>query len=131
MDVNSKLLQLFSENSRILYTEVEVISVIGERLAEIRKDHGDTQQTLADKLNVSKFTVSNWEQGKSAPDHGSLIRICQLYHVSSDYLLGLSDDDPLLSKQKRDVLCQQDQELLKEMEAFLRWRSSRKKVSKE
>jgi transcriptional regulator with XRE-family HTH domain len=32
--------------------------VIGERLADIRKDHGDTQQTLADKLQVSKFTVS-------------------------------------------------------------------------
>jgi len=52
-------LQLYSESSKNLYTEIEVISVIGERLADIRKDHGDTQQTLADKLQVSKFTVSN------------------------------------------------------------------------
>ena len=59
---NSKLLQLYSESSKNLYTEIEVISVIGERLADIRKDHGDTRQTLADKLQVSKFTVSNWEQ---------------------------------------------------------------------
>ena len=92
------LLQLFSNNSRILYTEVEVISVIGERLADIRKDHGDTQQTLADRLQVSKFSVSNWEQEKSEPDHEILIKICKLYGVSSDYLLGLSNVDPAYVK---------------------------------
>ena len=49
-----------------------MITVIGERLAEIRKDHGDTQQTLADKLNVTKYTVSSWEQEKSEPNHDTL-----------------------------------------------------------
>ena len=43
--------------------------MIGERLAEVRKDHGDTQQTLAAKLNVTKYTVSSWEQEKSEPNH--------------------------------------------------------------
>ena len=47
--------------------------MIGERLAEIRKDHGDTQQDLADKLNVTKFTISNWEQEKSVPSHELLV----------------------------------------------------------
>ena len=76
--------------------------MIGERLAEIRKDHGDTQQTLADKLQVSKFTVSNWEQEKSEPDHEMLIQICKLYFVSADYLLGRTGDvmtrDPDMQK---------------------------------
>ena len=104
-----------------------MISVIGERLAEVRKDHGDTQQSLADKLNVTKFTVSNWEQEKSEPYHEVLVRICKLYNVSSDYLLGLSNVDPAYVRNRSDSLSPEDQQLLKELEAFLRWRSKRTK----
>ena len=39
--------------------------MIGERLAEIRKDHGDNQDDLARKLNVSVFAIRSWEQEKS------------------------------------------------------------------
>ena len=41
--------------------------MVGERLAEIRKDHDDTQAALAKKLNVSVTTVRSWEQEKSSP----------------------------------------------------------------
>ena len=71
--------------------------MIGERLAEIHKDHGDRQADLAQKLQVTLYTVRSWEQEKSAPSHEMLVRICRLYQVSSDYLLGLSDYDPPLS----------------------------------
>ena len=101
--------------------------MIGERLAEIRKDHGDTQQTLARKLNVVKFTVSSWEQGKSEPSHDMLIKICELYNVSSDYLLGLSNIDPAYVKNRTDALSKENQSLLKEFETFLRWRSQKEK----
>ena len=116
--------------------------MIGERLADIRKDHGDTRQTLADKLQVSKFTVSNWEQEKSEPDHEILIKICRLYGISSDYLLGLSNIDPayvknrseMLSnidpayvKNRSEMLSKEDQALMKEFETFLRWRSQKTK----
>ena len=70
--------------------------MIGERLAEVRKDHNDRQGDLAEKLNVTLYTVRSWEQEKSSPSHDMLVKICRLYHVSSDYLLGLSDRDPLL-----------------------------------
>ncbi len=43
--------------------------MIGERLAEVRKDHGDYQDDLAEKLHVSNYAVANWEQGKSNPSH--------------------------------------------------------------
>ena len=108
---------------KIFILSPEVIPVIGERLAEIRKDHGDTQQTLAEKLSVSKYTVSNWEQEKSAPDHDTFVRICKLYHVSSDYLLGLSNLDPAYAQHRVSSLSMEDQSLLKDMEAFLIWRS--------
>lgn len=94
--------------------------MIGERLQEIRKDHGDTQQTLADKLNVSLYAVRCWEQDKSAPNHDTLVAICRLYQVSSDYLLGLCDDDPLYSQKRRQQsLSPENLATLKRFEDFL------------
>lgn len=94
--------------------------MIGERLQEIRKDHGDTQQTLADKLNVSLYAVRCWEQDKSAPGHDTLVAICRLYQVSSDYLLGLSDDDPLYTqKRQQQSLSPENLATLKRFEDFL------------
>ena len=49
--------------------------MVGERLAEIRKDHNDTQAVLAKKLNVSVTTVRSWEQEKSSPSHDALVAI--------------------------------------------------------
>ena len=75
--------------------------MIGERLQEIRRDHGDTQQSLAAKLRVSKPTVQAWELGKSSPGHDMLVTICRMYEVSSDYLLGLTDTDPAYIKRRQ------------------------------
>ena len=96
--------------------------MIGERLAEIRKDHGDTQQTLADKLRITKYTVSSWEQEKSEPNHEMLVTICRLYDVSSDYLLGLSNVDPVYLARKIDGLSPEDQTILQEVREYLLWR---------
>ena len=101
--------------------------MIGERLAEVRKDHGDTQKTLADKMNVVVHTVSSWEQNKSEPSHEMLVRICSLYHVSADYLLGLSNTDPAYESRKAAALSEDDLTLLKELTEFLRWRDQQKK----
>ncbi len=75
--------------------------MIGERLANVRRYHGDYQENLANKLHVSIHTVSSWEQGKSSPSHADLVAICRLYGVSADYLLGLTDDDPVFSERRR------------------------------
>ena len=91
----------------------------GEKLKEVRKDHNDTQESLAKKLGVSTSAVSKWEQGYSDPDVKTLIEICRLYDVTSDFLLGLSDDDPLITKKKRSVLSEKSKETLRQFEAFL------------
>ena len=101
--------------------------MIGERLAEIRKDKGDTQETFAEKLHVSKFTVSSWEQEKSEPSHTMLVQICRLYQISSDYLLGLTNIDPSYMRQKASTLDEDDQKLMKDMEEFLLWRNKKNK----
>ena len=92
--------------------------MIGDRLQEIRKDHGDTQQRLADKLNVSLHAVRCWEQDKSAPSHEILVTICRLYHVSSDYLLGLTDSSNVYPASSK-VLSDDNRSLLKRFEKFL------------
>ena len=97
--------------------------MIGERLSEIRKDHGDTQADLAARLNVSLAAVRSWEQEKSSPSHEMLVSICQLYHVSSDYLLGLSDVDPAYAQKKRmNKLTREELIELLKYEEYLIWR---------
>ena len=97
--------------------------MIGERLAEVRKDHGDTQQDLADKLRVTKFTISNWEQGKSEPSHDLLVLICQLYNISSDYLLGISNVDPAYVQRRRlERFSKEELAELEQVENYLLWR---------
>lgn len=94
--------------------------MIGERLQDIRKDHRDTQMDLAEKLHVSLYAVRCWEQGKSDPSHDTLVEICRLYHVSSDYLLGITDEDPSYRKQKLEKeLLPENLAVLKRFEDFL------------
>jgi len=59
------------------------------RLAEMRRAHGYSQEELAEKLNVSRQAVSKWERAESSPDTDNLIALAQLYGVSLDVLLGL------------------------------------------
>ncbi len=97
--------------------------MIGERLAEMRKDHGDTQAALAGRLGVSLPTVRAWEQEKSSPSHEMLVAICRLYDVSSDYLLGLTDLDPAYTQKKRQAqLSAEERAAVRDFENYLRWK---------
>ena len=64
----------------------------GIRLKELRKEKSLTQQELADKLNLVKSSVSAYEKSLKYPSVEVLIKLCNCFQVSSDYLLGLSDD---------------------------------------
>lgn len=97
--------------------------MIGELLAEVRKDHGDTQKDLAQKLHVTVSAVRSWEQEKSSPSHETLVSICLMYQVSADYLLGLSATDPAYMKRRRQThFTGEEQEQLREFERFLLWK---------
>ena len=103
--------------------------MIGERLKEIRKDNHDTQSTLAQKLNVSLSTVKSWEREKSSPNHDLLVQICRLYNVTSDFLLGISDEDPLWNKEKHVKLSKQNKELLRVFEEFIVFKQQQERNS--
>lgn len=97
--------------------------MIGERLADVRKDHGDTQADLADRLKVSLSSIRSWEQEKSSPPHELLVSICKIYEVSSDYLLGLSDVDPAYVQRRRlESFSSEELEELNNFENYLLWR---------
>ena len=60
-------------------------------IRELRKERKMTQTQLAELLATTQDTVSLWELGKSYPDIPSLVRLCDIFDVSADYLLGRSD----------------------------------------
>ncbi|MBQ3762101.1 MAG: helix-turn-helix transcriptional regulator [Clostridia bacterium] len=99
----------------------------GSRLRDVRKDNGDTQETLGKKLNVATPTVSKWEQGLTEPSFDILKQICRMYQVSADYLLGLSDDDPILNKKRQTKLSGESRAVLRRFEEFLIFQDSKRK----
>lgn len=66
--------------------------MIGERLYELRKDAGLTQDELAAILNINKHSISSYERNKSEPPDSIKIAIAKHFNVSVDYLVGLSDN---------------------------------------
>jgi len=62
--------------------------ILGNRLQELRKKSGLSQEAFAEKLGVSRQAVSKWECGASLPDTDNLITISNLYGVSLDELVG-------------------------------------------
>lgn len=60
---------------------------LGERLAKLRKEKGLSQEEVADKINVTRQTVSKWELDQSLPDFDRIMPLCKLYNISSDELL--------------------------------------------
>jgi transcriptional regulator with XRE-family HTH domain len=63
----------------------------GEKLRQERIHAGESQQALAELLGVGKTQVSELENGKTTTTFERLVLLCEHYHVSADYLLGLSD----------------------------------------
>ena len=61
---------------------------LGNRLAELRKEHHLSQEELAEKLNVSRQAISKWECGESSPDTDNLIELSKIYNISLDELVG-------------------------------------------
>ena len=66
--------------------------LFGERLQAIRKAHKETQPALAKFLGIGKSQISEMENGKKTTTAEKIAMICEHYHISADYLLGLSDD---------------------------------------
>ena len=60
---------------------------IGKFIASCRKEQGMTQAVLAEKLGISDRAVSKWETGKSLPDSGIMLELCELLKINVNELL--------------------------------------------
>lgn len=65
------------------------------RIKELRTARGLTQVEFANNLSVSKQAVSNWENNNIQPSIDMLLKIADFFGVTTDYLLGRSNDNSL------------------------------------
>lgn len=72
---------------------------IGDKIKELRKEQNMTQENLAEKLNVSRQTISKWESNISIPDANNIVLICRVFHIDTNYLLDYQNDKVIKSKQ--------------------------------
>lgn len=70
----------------------------GERLAQLRKENGfNTRNEFAEKLGIPSTTLRNYETNVREPGHTFLKQVSELFNVSVDYLLCLTDDKEVLN----------------------------------
>ena len=67
--------------------------MIGERLRELRKNKGLSQQKLSDILGLTKSAVSLYEKNKTEPNDKIKIIIAKYFDISVDYLIGVIDEE--------------------------------------
>jgi len=66
--------------------------MLGNRLRYLRKTLNLTQSELANKLGITRGTYAHYEIGKREPDYETLQKIADFFEVSTDYLLGRTDN---------------------------------------
>ena len=88
-------------------------------MRDLREDADMTQQQIADYLGTSQTMYARYERGANELPIHHLLTLCNLYQVSADYLLGLTDDDPLLAKKRREILSEKSKEALRLFEDYL------------
>lgn len=74
---------------------------LSEKIMDLRKRSGWSQEELADRLGISRQSVSKWETGESTPDIDKIIRMSELWNVSTDYLLKEEEALEQKSSQRR------------------------------
>jgi len=62
------------------------------RLRELREEERMTQPQLAKMIGVNYRTIGHWENGYSEPDFEAIEKLCKIFGVTADYLLGIKND---------------------------------------
>ena len=67
---------------------------LADRIQQLRREHGLSQEQLAEKLNVSRQAVSKWESAQAQPELDKILALSELFCVTTDYLLKGSRGTP-------------------------------------
>ena len=68
------------------------MSTFSDRLKELRKTKNITQKTLASTVGITERAYQDLEYGKFKPNHDNIVSLANSFQVSTDYLLGLTDN---------------------------------------
>lgn len=82
--VNGKL---FIETDAAKASERGMVMILADKIILLRKKNGWSQEELAEKMNVSRQSVSKWEGAQSVPDLNKVLQLSKIFGVSTDYLL--------------------------------------------
>lgn len=79
---------------------------LGQRLLDLRKSKQLSQEEVANKLNVTRQTISKWETDQSTPDFDKIAPLCELYGITSDELLTgkKKEQDKQVSKETEEYI---------------------------
>lgn len=69
--------------------------MIADKIKMLRVAQNLSQADLAKRLGITRSSVNAWELGFSSPSTGYLVELANLFHVSTDYLLGLNQNETL------------------------------------
>lgn len=90
----------------------------GEKLYELRKEKKLSQEEVADKLNVTRQTVSKWETNQSTPDFDKVLPLCELFGISADELLSGNrkdnENENVKEENKEEVKTEEEKTLSKQ-----------------
>lgn len=75
-----------------------------KKLTQLRKHNGLSQETLAEKIGVSRQAISKWERGEASPDTENLLSLSKIYSVSLDDLLGDKSAEEIIASAKTETL---------------------------
>lgn len=67
----------------------------------LRKREGLTQSELAERIGTTQNLITAWENGKTAPGLRYILKICEEFHVTPNWLLGFDFDDDLIEAQRQ------------------------------
>ena len=81
---------------------------LGERLFELRKAKNLTQDDMAEKLNVTRQTVSKWETNQTTPDFDKIMPLCELFEIGVEELLTGKKEEQREEKKEEKVLTRQE-----------------------
>ncbi len=94
-DVSIDYIFGLNESKKYYPSKKEIdLELIKTRLKEFRKEKKLTQKYIANKLNISRTTITEYERGTNLVSTPYLYYICKTYNISADYLLGKIDKKP-------------------------------------
>ena len=76
---------------------------VGERIQQLRKAAGLSQEQLAEQLDVSRQSVSKWELNDAAPEISKIIALSELFGISTDELLKGAESIPAAAGEKESI----------------------------